>query len=53
MKLVVANDIGNSETKMIVNDTLIKQPSVVKRLLSKPNVMETNVEKTLLICWMN
>jgi len=47
MKLVVANDIGNSETKMIVNDTLIKQPSVVKRLLSKPNVMETNVEKNI------
>jgi len=43
----VANDIGNSETKMIVNDTLIKQPSVVKRLLSKPNVMETNVEKNI------
>lgn len=47
MKLVVANDIGNSETKMIVNDTLIKQPSVVKRLLSKPNVMETNVKKNI------
>ncbi|KQB93062.1 hypothetical protein GEPA3_1982 [Geobacillus sp. PA-3] len=47
MKLVVANDIGNSETKMIVNDTLIKQPSVVKRLLSKPNVMETNVAKNI------
>ena len=47
MKIVVANDIGNSETKMIVNDTLIKQPSVVKRLLSKPNVMETNVEKNI------
>ncbi|ABO68802.1 ParM/StbA family protein [Geobacillus thermodenitrificans] len=47
MKLVVANDIGNSETKMIVNNTLIKQPSVVKRLLSKPNVMETNVEKNI------
>jgi plasmid segregation protein ParM len=47
MKLVVANDIGNSETKMIVNDTLIKQPSVVKRLLSKPNVTETNVEKNI------
>jgi len=43
----VANDIGNSETKMIVNDTLIKQPSVVKRLLSKPNVTETNVEKNI------
>ncbi|MEK5326093.1 ParM/StbA family protein [Aeribacillus sp. FSL M8-0254] len=47
MKIVVANDIGNSETKMIVNNTLIKQPSVVKRLLSKPNVMETNVEKNI------
>jgi plasmid segregation protein ParM len=47
MRLVVANDIGNSETKMIVNNTLIKQPSVVKRLLSKPNVMETNVEKNI------
>lgn len=43
----MANDIGNSETKMIVNDTLIKQPSVVKRLLSKPNVTETNVEKNI------
>lgn len=47
MKIVVANDIGNSETKMIVNDTLIKQPSVVKRLLSKPNVMEINMQKNI------
>lgn len=47
MKIVVANDIGNSETKMIVNDTLIKQPSVVKRLLSKPNVSEINMQKSI------
>lgn len=47
LQLTVANDIGNSETKMILNDLLIKQPSVVKRLLQKPNVHETNVDKNV------
>lgn len=48
MKLRIANDIGNSETKMIINSALIKQPSVVKRLLMKPNVHETNTEKNIM-----
>src|SRR5207253_113908 len=48
MHLKVANDIGNSETKMIINGALIKQPSVVKRLLMKPNVHETNTEKNIM-----
>lgn len=48
MQLRIANDIGNSETKMIINGTLMKQPSVVKRLLMKPNVHETNNEKNIM-----
>lgn len=47
LNLKVANDIGNSETKMILNDELIKQPSVIKKLLMKPNVMETDTEKNV------
>lgn len=42
MKLLIGTDIGNSETKMILNQELIKQPSVVKYLLVKPNVHETD-----------
>jgi len=47
LNLKIANDIGNSETKMIVNNELIKQPSVVKRLLTKPNVTETDIDKNV------
>lgn len=47
MNLLIANDIGNSETKMFIDGTLIKQPSVVKRLLSKPNVSEPDVHKNI------
>lgn len=47
MYLTIANDIGNSETKMKVNDVLIKQPSVIKRLFQKPNVTETNDDKNV------
>lgn len=51
MELFVGNDIGNSETKTIVNDVLIKQPSVIKKLLQKPDITEvdeqTNVTNLL------
>lgn len=47
MNLLIANDIGNSETKMFIDGTLIKQPSVVKRVLSKPNVSEPDVHKNI------
>jgi plasmid segregation protein ParM len=47
-QLTLANDIGNSETKMMLNSLLIKQPSVVKYLLQKPNVHETNVERNVI-----
>jgi len=47
MKLIVGNDIGNSVTKMYVGDTLITQPSVVKRLYVKPDVTETDVAKNI------
>src|SRR5690625_1276695 len=47
MELVVGNDIGNSETKTIVNDVLIKQPSVIKRLLKKPDFTEVDDRKNV------
>lgn len=48
MELVVGNDIGNSETKTIVNDVLIKQPSVIKRLLKKPDFTEVDDRKNVI-----
>src|SRR5699024_9094924 len=45
--MIVGNDIGNSETKTIVNDELIKQPSTIKRLLRKPNFTEDADEKNV------
>lgn len=47
MELFVGNDIGNSETKTIVNDTIIKQPSVIKKLLKKPDFTEVNEQKNI------
>src|SRR5690606_30372298 len=47
LNLRVANDIGNSTTKMIINEKLERQPSVVKRVLTKPNVSEANVKKNV------
>lgn len=51
MELIVGNDIGNSETKAVINDILIKQPSVTKRLTRKPDFTdldeETNVAQLL------
>lgn len=48
MKLIVGNDIGNSATKTIVNGTLIKQPSVIKRLLKKPDFTEIDDRKNVI-----
>src|SRR5699024_3325101 len=48
MELVVGNDIGNSETKNIVNDVLIKQHSVIKRLLKKPDFTEVDDRKNVI-----
>jgi plasmid segregation protein ParM len=47
LNLFVANDIGNSETKMNVNEDLFKQPSVIKRVFQTPNVYETDVQKNV------
>lgn len=47
MKLVAGNDIGNSETKMFVDDVLIKQPSVIKRLMKQPDFIEDDDEKNI------
>lgn len=47
MFIKIANDIGNSETKMIIADNLLKQPSVYKRLFKTPNVTETNIDKAV------
>lgn len=47
MNLVVGNDIGNSETKMLVNDKLIRQPSVMKEILTQPDVTEDDEEKSV------
>lgn len=48
MNLTVGNDIGNSETKTIVDDILIKQPSVIKRLIDKPNFTESGDQKNVI-----
>lgn len=47
MDLVVGNDIGNSETKMIVDNELIKQPSVTKEILQNPDVSEDDEQKNV------
>ncbi|MDT9027802.1 ParM/StbA family protein [Rossellomorea yichunensis] len=47
MNLFVANDIGNSETKMNVNKMVFKQPSVIKRVFQTPSVHETDVQKNV------
>lgn len=48
MKLMVANDIGNSETKMIVNKgQIFRQPSIIKTLLTLPTAVETDVKKNI------
>lgn len=48
MKMIVANDIGNSETKMVVNGgKIFKQPSIIKRLLKDPDVIETDEKKAV------
>lgn len=47
MDLVVGNDIGNSETKMIVDNELIKQPSVTKEILQHPDVSEDDEQKNV------
>ncbi|MEB6550203.1 ParM/StbA family protein [Heyndrickxia sporothermodurans] len=45
--LKVANDIGNSQTKQIINGTLLKQPSVVKKIMVTPNVSETTLKQSI------
>lgn len=48
MKLRVSNDIGNSETKMIIDEIAESQPSVIKRLIQKPSASDSNVEKNVI-----
>lgn len=43
----VAADIGNSTTKMIVEDELFSQPSVIRRLMKNPQVTETDLKKNV------
>ena len=47
LNLRVANDIGNSQTKIITNGKLNKQPSVVKKINVLPNSSETNVRRNV------
>ncbi|MCY8737551.1 ParM/StbA family protein [Bacillus haynesii] len=47
MNMKVAADIGNSTTKMIVDDELFSQPSVIRRLMRKPQVTETDLNKNV------
>lgn len=47
MFLKISNDIGNSETKMIISDQVFKQPSVYKRVLNTPNLTENNIDKAV------
>lgn len=47
MDLIVGNDIGNSETKMMIDHELIKQPSVTKDVLQHPDVSEDDVQKNV------
>lgn len=42
--LKVGNDNGNSEQKMVINETLIKQPNVYTRVSKLPNLDELNAE---------
>lgn len=43
-KLIVGNDNGNSEHKIIIEDTLIKQPNVFTKISNLPNLDELNPE---------
>ncbi|MGG0878037.1 ParM/StbA family protein [Bacillus inaquosorum] len=45
MNMKVAADIGNSTTKMIIEDELFSQPSVIRRLMKKPQVSETDLKE--------
>ena len=47
MFLKIANDIGNSETKMILSDAFLRQPSVYKRMFQTPNATETDINKAV------
>ncbi|MCY8056475.1 ParM/StbA family protein [Bacillus inaquosorum] len=47
MNMKVAADIGNSTTKMIVEDELFSQPSVIRRLMKKPQITETDLKKNV------
>ncbi|WP_250622345.1 ParM/StbA family protein [Bacillus subtilis] len=47
MNMKVAADIGNSTTKMIIEDELFSQPSVIRRLMKKPQVTETDLKKNV------
>ncbi|WP_238545117.1 ParM/StbA family protein [Geomicrobium sp. JCM 19039] len=45
--MLIAADLGNSETKVYIDDVFMKQPSVIKRLFSKPENQEQDVEKSM------
>ncbi|WP_226567813.1 ParM/StbA family protein [Bacillus stratosphericus] len=54
MKITVAADIGNSETKMIARyegmegSECFHQPSVIRKLIKSPQIAETNLKKNVI-----
>lgn len=47
MNLKIANDNGNSEQDLIIDDVLIQQPNVFAKLMRLPNLDEVNKESVL------
>ncbi|MDD9150428.1 MULTISPECIES: ParM/StbA family protein [unclassified Sporolactobacillus] len=47
MKMLIADDNGNSTTKMIVNESLIKQPTMVRRIYSAPTVADGTINEAV------
>lgn len=47
MKLLVANDNGNSEQDLVINGQMVQQPNVFARIAHLPNLEEVNKEYVL------
>lgn len=47
MELRIANDIGNSTDKMYVDDTLIRQPTVIKRIPKIPDSTDADIQRNV------
>ncbi|QQK81777.1 ParM/StbA family protein [Salicibibacter cibi] len=46
-EMLMAADIGNSETKMYIEDRFLTQPSVVKRVNRVPEIADTNLAQSI------